>query len=117
MNKREIGKEKEQMASDFLQQQGYEILSRNFWCPFSEIDIVAREGEYLCFVEVKYRNNTWHGGCEGTISIQKQRKISQAARYYLAKNKVLPDTPIRFDVVFIIGQERELIRNAFDYID
>ncbi len=117
MNRREIGKEKEKMALEFLEKQGYQILSRNFWCPFSEIDIVAKEGEYLCFVEVKYRNNDRHGGCEGTISIKKQRKMSQAARYYMAKKRVLPDTPMRFDVVFIIGEKKELIRNAFDYID
>ena len=56
MNKRQLGTVYEQKAAAYLQQQGYEILECNFRCRIGEIDIIAREGEYLCFVEVKYRS-------------------------------------------------------------
>ena len=58
MNKRQLGTVYEQKAAAYLQQQGYEIMECNFRCRMGEIDIIAREGEYLCFVEVKYQINT-----------------------------------------------------------
>ena len=56
MNKRQLGTVYEQKAAAYLQQQGYEIMECNFRCRMGEIDIIAREGEYLCFVEVKRFN-------------------------------------------------------------
>ncbi|MCH5252309.1 MAG: YraN family protein [Lachnospiraceae bacterium] len=116
MNKRKTGWEKEQAAAEFLEGKGYEVLERNYWCTFSEVDIVAREGEYLCFLEIKYRKNDRYGGGEGTISMKKIRKICQCARYYMKEKKIPMDTPVRFDVVFIIGEQIRLIKNAFSYI-
>lgn len=116
MDKRKIGREKETTAVEFMQKNGYRILHRNYWCPFSELDIVAKEGEYLCFVEVKYRNTDWYGGAEGTISMKKIRNICQCARYYMAKEKIPADIPIRFDVIFIVGEKIRLIKNSFSYV-
>lgn len=115
MNKRKTGWEKEELAAEFMEENGYEILNRNYWCPFAELDIVAREGEYLCFAEVKYRSSERYGGCEGAVSMKKIRNICRCARYYMAKEKIPADIPIRFDVIFIIGEEIRLIRNAFSY--
>ena len=55
MNRRETGSRYEKQAAVFLEQKGYEILEMNFRCRRGEIDLVARDGEYLVFVEVKYR--------------------------------------------------------------
>ena len=55
VNKRALGSEKERAAAVFLEQQGYRILQMNYRCRIGEVDLVARHGEYLVFVEVKYR--------------------------------------------------------------
>ena len=81
MNQREVGAKKEEQAGEYLKSCGYELEAKNYYCRFGEIDIIAREGKYLCFVEVK-----------------------------------LPeDTPVRYDVVFIIGDECRLVRDAFSF--
>ena len=54
MNKRKTGQEQEVKAACFLKTQGYQILERNYRCKKGEIDLIAREGQYLVFVEVKY---------------------------------------------------------------
>ena len=116
MNRRRTGMEREGQAAAFLEERGYEILGRNYRCPSAEIDIVAREGEYLCFVEVKYRRGSRYGGVEGAISVEKMRRICTGARYYLAENRLRTDMPVRFDVVFILGEDITLIKNAFSYV-
>ncbi|MBO4394868.1 MAG: YraN family protein [Eubacterium sp.] len=114
---RSIGSEMEEHACSFLEQNGYKVIDRNFHGGrFSELDIVARDGDgYLCFVEVKYRHDDEHGGGEGAIDQHKIRNISKCAAYYMSQKKLSPDTPVRFDVVFIIGDDIRLIQNAFDY--
>ena len=114
-NNREIGSLEEQSAADFLMEQGYEIVERNYRCRFAEIDLVAREDGYLCFVEVKYRKNDCFGAPEGVVSPEKMRKISLGAQFYVGEHHLPVDTPVRFDVVLIIGGEISLIRNAFEY--
>ena len=121
MNKRKKGFEKEEIAAEYLRKQGYEILERNYFCRFAEVDIIARESsgdgtEYLCFVEVKYRESDKYDAPEGVISRKKQRKISQGAMFYFREKRFLPDTPVRFDVLFIFDQKIQLIRNAFEYV-
>lgn len=115
-NKREIGSLQEERAVQYLQEQGYTILERNYWTTFSEIDIVAKEDNYLCFVEVKYRKDTRYGAPEGLLTREKMRRICKAGQYYLRENSKNADISIRYDVIFIIGEEITLIRNAFHYI-
>lgn len=114
-NKRTTGAAYEKIAAAHLISKGYEILELNFRCRSGEIDIIARDGEYLVFVEVKYRTSLKKGTPLEAVSIQKQRKISKCAMYYLMKNG-LADVPVRFDVVGILGAEKEHVVNAFDFI-
>lgn len=114
---RAIGAKAEDLAASYLEEQGYRIADRNFHGGrFSELDIVAydRDG-YLCFVEVKYRHDSVHGGYEGSIDRKKILHICRCASYYLAKNHLSEDTPIRFDVVYILGDSIRLVKGAFDY--
>lgn len=113
MNRRQIGSQQECIAIQYLEENGYQVEEQNYWTRFSEIDIVAREAGYLCFVEVKYRANARYGAPEGVITPQKMRRIGKAAQYYLYENGILPDTPIRFDVVMIVGETITLYKNAF----
>lgn len=114
-NKRATGTEYERKAAAYLESKGYEILEFNFHSRMGEIDIVAKDGEYLVFIEVKYRENARKGHPLEAISIQKQRTISKCAMSYMTKNG-LSYMPVRFDVVGILGNDIQLIQNAFDFI-
>ncbi len=114
INKREVGTENEKKAAAFLVEKGYEILEFNFRCKNGEIDIIAKDGEYLVFIEVKYRNSLRSGYPLEAISVQKQRTISKCAMYYMMKYG-LDSFPARFDVVGILRNEIQLIQNAFDF--
>lgn len=116
MNRRQVGAEKEDQAICYLTEKGYEILERNYWCRFAELDIIAKEGAYLCFVEVKYRKDNRYEAPAGIISNAKIRNICKASQFYMGERRILPDTPVRYDVVMIVGEKVQLIRNAFSYM-
>lgn len=115
MNKRAVGTAYEKLAGAYLEQQGYEILEYNFRCHMGEIDIVAKDGEYLVFIEVKYRSDSRKGNPLEAVDIRKQRIISKVASYYCLTHGYRENTPCRFDVVAIDGVEYMLIKNAFEY--
>jgi len=114
VNKKVEGLTKETEAANYLSEQGYQILSRNYRCRLGEIDIIARENGYLVFVEVKYRSNMEMGFPEEAITIHKQKRITNTAKYYLLVNRLPESTPCRFDVVVILKKEIRLIKHAFD---
>lgn len=113
-----LGGEGETIAVAYLERLRYRIIERNFRCKGGEVDIVARDGKTLVFVEVKTRKNAAYGPPQLAVTPFKQRQISKAALTWLAKNRRL-DEGARFDVVAITldssGSPRiEHITNAFD---
>ncbi|MER2024467.1 MAG: YraN family protein [Eubacteriales bacterium] len=116
MNRRRVGTEMERVAAEYLESEGFEILEMNYRCRIGEIDIVAREGRYLVFTEVKYRTNGRRGDPLEAVNARKQRTILRVAMFYLKANGLETDTPCRFDAVGISenGSIR-LIRNAFSF--
>ncbi len=112
-NKRAVGSHYEDLAAAFLTQEGMQIQDRNFRCGPGEIDIVARDGKYLVFVEVKYRGSPARGYPEEAVRPEKQRRIRKAATVYLYRKGYSDDTLCRFDVVSILGDRIRLIRDAF----
>lgn len=112
LNKRELGNNKESVAAEFLRKKNYEILHRNFRCRTGEIDIVAKDGEYIVFCEVKYRSGIGFGFPEEAVDGRKQNKIRRVAQYFLTKYNI-NQTLVRFDVIAILGNEIKHIRNAF----
>lgn len=114
MNKRKIGAAYEQLAANYLRKNGYRILEKNYRCPLGEIDLVAMDGSYLVFVEVKYRGSSRDGNPLEAVDQRKQRIIGRVARYFLLSHPKYTDTACRFDVVGISGEEICLIRNAFE---
>ncbi|MCI8585500.1 MAG: YraN family protein [Lachnospiraceae bacterium] len=116
MNKRKTGARYEEQAACFLEARGYRILERNFYCRQGEIDLVAEESGYLVFIEVKYRKSFRIGYPSEAVDGYKQRKLSRAAAYYCHKNRIPETRACRFDVVSILGEQVELIQNAFLYV-
>lgn len=113
MNNRRMGDIEEIRAVDFLENNGYEIIERNFRCKFGEIDIIAKDEKYLVFVEVKYRSSMLYGSPAEAISLKKQRRIYKVAQLYILKKGIPMDFPVRFDAVLIIGDEISVVKNAF----
>jgi putative endonuclease len=112
-NKRDVGGQKETLAVLFLEKQGFRILDRNYYTRHGELDIVAMDGEYLVFAEVKYRRDSDYGTPAQAVIARKQRHLQYAARTYLYEKKLDFDSPIRFDVIEISGEEINIIKNAF----
>ncbi len=115
MNSRKIGMEKEELACIFLKEQGFSIIETNFWIYGGEIDIIAKDGIYLVFVEVKYRKNNLYGGAFSAITEKKVQLISRCAMYYIKRRAIPPDSPMRFDVILIEGNSIHHIKNAFSF--
>lgn len=116
-----IGQKGEETAVKILAKQGYKIIERNFRTKMGEIDIIARDKEYTCFVEVRLRKNNNFGTPADTIDARKRQRIINTAKYYAQKKRIY-DTPMRFDVVVInadtFGTElsnisAEVIKDAF----
>ena len=106
------GTHAEDEAERLLTRQGLEILARNYRTRFGEIDLVARDGATLVFVEVRLRSSGRFGGAASSITAQKQRRIELAARHYLSRLGAEP--PCRFDVITLEGAEPTWMRGAFD---
>ena len=113
MNKRNIGKEKEELAAKFLARQGVKILEKNFSCRMGEIDLIGLDGDCIVFVEVKYRTNTDYGYPQEAVSINKRRKIVLVSGYYRMRNGLGDGTNFRFDIVSILGDKIRWDKNAF----
>ncbi len=108
----------ETLAAEYLQEQGYRILCRNYRTKLGEIDLVARERNVICFVEVKTRASRMYGSPMESVSRAKQRKLTQMAQCYLGAFN-LEKAVCRFDVVAIMkqpdgGHSLELLRDAFE---
>lgn len=113
LNKRAEGTAYENRAAQYLEAHGYQILAHNYRCKQGEIDLIAKDGDYLVFVEVKYRKDARSGYGAEAVNRQKQRRIINSARWYLAQQGLGESVPCRFDVVSFCGEEITLIQDAF----
>lgn len=111
-NTRKTGSDYEIVACEYLKKNGYEIIEQNFRCRIGEIDIVAKDREYLCFIEVKYRKYKSSGYASEAVNARKQRVIINVAQYYLLKHHISDTYPCRFDVVAIDNKNIRLLKNA-----
>ncbi len=114
-NLRSVGTQYEDAATEYLQSKGYEILARNFHARKGEIDIVARDGDTIVFVEVKYRkSDREYGGPLAAVGKSKQQRIHYAALHYIARNRIDEFSPFRFDVIAITPTCIQHYKNAFE---
>ena len=114
-NTRNTGTSYERKAAEYLEQQGLVILQHNYRCRQGEIDLIARDKEYLVFVEVKYRSQNRAGYSLDAVNPAKQKKISKVARYFLAAEYHCTEIPCRFDVIGIDGGCLHWIKDAFGF--
>ena len=117
MKSHQLGKEGEAFAAEFLTARGYVILKTNYRTRVGEIDVVAREGEVICFIEVKTRQDDGWDAFEA-VDKRKQYKIRRVAQQFLINEFETEDVPARFDVLGIRSTqagtlEAELIKDAF----
>jgi putative endonuclease len=100
INTHQSGRKAEEMAAAFLRLKGYGIIQRNFRVPQGEIDLIARKGGTVVFIEVKSRKGQAQGTPLEAVSPHKVRRLSAAAAVYLAQSPK-PSRACRFDVVTI----------------
>ena len=111
-HKKLLGKVGENKAAAFLKKQGIKILERNYKNNFGEIDIIAKDGEYTVFIEVKTRTDSAFGVPSEAVDYRKRQKYGLIAKAYLA-SKGLFDTAARFDVIEVENGKINHISDAF----
>ncbi len=105
LSRKELGALGEQLSADFLTQQGFRIVERNWRCRSGELDLVAEYSEALVFVEVRARTNTGtFGSAQESIDARKQRKVRELAQVYVYMKQKGESVPIRFDVICVTFQ-------------
>lgn len=105
----------ETKAIEYLENEGYHIVERNFNCRHGEIDIIALKDNILSIVEVKYRKNSLRGLPEEAVTPSKIVKICKSAQYYLYSHRQYEKYQLRFDVLSILDEEIHFYENAFDF--
>lgn len=108
----------EEQARQYLADRGLHLIDSNYRCRFGEIDLIMRDADTLCFIEVRYRESLDFGGASASITTAKQRKIVKSALYYLSVQTQPVRDALRFDALLIqrhAGGELDFnwIRNAF----
>jgi putative endonuclease len=116
LNSRKEGSRGEDLAAEYLERNGYEILDRNYRFERGEVDLIAKDGDELVFIEVKARRSDAFGLPEDAITPQKEEQIKRVAEGYLFERQI-ENQACRFDVVAITYNQGKadirVIRNAF----
>ena len=115
---KQLGFQGEAFVREALIKRGYEIIETNFASRYGEIDIIAREGGEICFVEVKTRLNASYGDPFEAITPFKQKQLIKMAKYYMLEHEC-DEVNARFDVAAVLGNpdgqaQLEIIKNAFE---
>lgn len=108
------GRAAERRAAEHYRERGAQILAMNYCVRGGEIDVIARQGGYVVFIEVKMRESDAFGAPAEAVTPAKQRRICRAALKFAQENGLL-DSYMRFDVCEIMGDNINIYENAFDY--
>ena len=112
----QVGRQGEDIAADYLQIKGYQILDRNYHSRFGEVDLVAEKDGVIVFVEVKARTNNRFGLPEESVTPEKLEKIYDTALFWLQEHPELPDD-WRVDVIAIQLDKAHNPRDIQHYIN
>ena len=110
----ELGRRSERMAAEYLKQRGYAILERNYRVGHKEVDLIARRGRRLVFVEVKERARHTYGGGIGAVDREKRRRVRRAAAVWLQSHPESAALEVRFEVVAVTDGRVERLEFASD---
>lgn len=111
-NSRKIGHYYETVAKRYIEEQGYTIIVQNFYSRFGEIDLIARDDEYIIFLEVKYRKTHQYGYPREAVTYSKRQKILKTAHYFISMY-FKEEPACRFDVIEILGDEIRHLKAVF----
>ena len=118
MDKHSLGQFGEEQAARYLRRRFYSIVERNYRCRFGEIDLIAKRGGNLVFVEVKLRRDDSHGEAREFVTARKQQRVRAAAELWLSLHET--ELQPRFDVIEVYAPRGESgpvkvnhIENAF----
>lgn len=112
-----VGKDAEESACYFLQQQGLTLVEQNYRCKYGEIDLIMMDNNTIVFIEVRYRKNSLHGSGAETVTYYKQKKLIRTATHYLLARYDSVELPCRIDVVSLSAkpaQAAHWIKNAVE---
>lgn len=115
INKRKTGSTYENRACEYLENNGFKVLERNFRCRTGEIDIIGLDNGTYVFVEVKYRKSTSFGHPTEAVTYKKQQTICRVANFYRLYKKLAETASFRFDIISILGSDITWYKNAFNY--
>ena len=115
MEKRELGRFGEERAARYLRLRGYRIMETNYSCRLGEIDLIARRGRYIVFVEVKLRKSADFAAAREFVTAAKQQRIRSTAALWLSQHE--SELQPRFDVVEIYAPEGEKGRVTINHIE
>lgn len=111
-----FGSAGEAAAAAYLRKKKYKILGQNYACRFGEIDLIAQQGQYVVFAEVKTRKNESFAKAREFVTRAKQERVIRAAMLWLQENDV--DLQPRFDVIEVVGEGRNQkithLENAYE---
>lgn len=112
--KKLLGRKGELTAESFLKKQGYKIIEKNYRTKFGEADLIATKNDELIFIEVKTRSSMKFGTPAQAVNFDKQRRYREIASFYMLTNDIdESEIQISFAVVEILGDNINLIENAF----
>ncbi len=99
--RRSLGRAGEDLAVRTLTERGYTIVARNWRCPVGELDVIARDGECLVFVEVRTRRGGWRGAAADSVGPRKRARLAALADAYLQAGAYPQTTNWRIDIVAV----------------
>ena len=117
MNKRQVGKSVENTVCEYLEQNHVEIVERNYRCRSGEVDIIAKDEDYLVFIEVKYRSSLKYGSALEAVDKRKRAQICKVFNVYRMQKRLPYQVKVRFDVIGVDNEKISWIKNAFSYMD
>lgn len=117
MDRKAVGKNGEDFVAVYLTEQGMQVVARNYYSRYGEIDLIARDGDTMAFIEVKTRKGVQYGVAAEAVGMVKQRKLIKTAYCYIMEND-LDGYNFRFDIAQVYyktgSMEIEYIKNAFE---
>jgi putative endonuclease len=109
-NRIALGQLGESLALAYLERAGLKVLKQNYRCPKGEMDIVAQDGEWIVFVEVRTKTSGSMGYAEESITAKKVQRLRNIAKYYLLEKGYVEWPPLRFDLIAILYRQESEIK-------